>query len=107
MRSSASRRPTIGPHPKTSLHAERRLFGLSYFQAVFETLAAQPKGPAILLLSISFDPARDTLTELAEYAIGEVTRWVHSGSASTGSTNTPMLRVARLLEEGARLAELS
>jgi len=40
----------------------------SRFQAGFERLIAQSEGPEILLLSVSFDPERDTVTELADYA---------------------------------------
>ena len=40
----------------------------SQFQSVFERLGTQSEGPEILLLSISFDPKRDTVPELAEYA---------------------------------------
>jgi len=40
----------------------------SQFQAGFERLIAQPEGPEILLLGVSFDPERDTVTELADYA---------------------------------------
>jgi len=40
----------------------------SQFQAGFERLIAQPEGPEVLLLSVSFDPERDTVTELADYA---------------------------------------
>ena len=40
----------------------------SQFQAGFERLIAQPEGPEVLLLSVSFDPERDTITELADYA---------------------------------------
>jgi len=40
----------------------------SQFQSVFERLSTQPEGPEILLLSVSFDPERDTVTELADYA---------------------------------------
>ena len=40
----------------------------SQFQSVFESLSTQPEGPEILLLSVSFDPERDTVPELADYA---------------------------------------
>ena len=40
----------------------------SQFQAGFERLIAQPEGPEVLLLTVSFDPERDTVTELADYA---------------------------------------
>lgn len=40
----------------------------SQFQAGFERLTAEPEGPGVLLLSVSFDPDRDTATELADYA---------------------------------------
>jgi protein SCO1 len=40
----------------------------SQFQAGFERLIAQSEGPEILLLSVSFDPERDTITELVDYA---------------------------------------
>jgi len=40
----------------------------SQFQSVFERLGTHAEGPEILLLSISFDPKRDTVPELAEYA---------------------------------------
>jgi len=40
----------------------------SQFQAGFEGLISQSEGPEILLLSVSFDPERDTVTELADYA---------------------------------------
>jgi len=40
----------------------------SQFRAGFERLIAKPEGPGVLLLSVSFDPERDTATELADYA---------------------------------------
>jgi protein SCO1 len=40
----------------------------SQFQAGLETLLAQSQTREVLLLSISFDPARDTVAELADYA---------------------------------------
>ena len=40
----------------------------SQFQSVFERLSTQSEGPEILLLSVSFDPERDTVPELADYA---------------------------------------
>ena len=40
----------------------------SQFQAGFERLIAEPEGLEVLLLSVSFDPERDTATELADYA---------------------------------------
>ena len=40
----------------------------SRFQAGFERLIAQSEGPEILLLSVSFDPERDTVTDLADYS---------------------------------------
>jgi len=40
----------------------------SQFQAGFERLIAEPEGPEVLLLSVSFDPERDTVMELADYA---------------------------------------
>jgi protein SCO1/2 len=40
----------------------------SQFQAGFERLIDEPEGPEVLLLSVSFDPERDTAMELADYA---------------------------------------
>jgi len=40
----------------------------SQFQAGFERLIAEPERPEVLLLSVSFDPERDTVMELADYA---------------------------------------
>jgi protein SCO1/2 len=40
----------------------------SQFQSVYERLSTQSEGPEILLLSVSFDPERDTVPELADYA---------------------------------------
>jgi protein SCO1/2 len=40
----------------------------SQFQAGFERLIAEPEGLEVLLLSVSFDPERDTAMELADYA---------------------------------------
>ena len=40
----------------------------SQFQAGFERLIAEPEGLEVLLLSVSFDPERDTVMELADYA---------------------------------------
>jgi len=40
----------------------------SQFQSLPDTLVEWPRSPEVLLLSVSFDPARDTVTELADYA---------------------------------------
>jgi len=40
----------------------------SQFQAGFERLIAEPERPEVRLLSVSFDPERDTVMELADYA---------------------------------------
>ena len=40
----------------------------SQFQAVLDDLVERPRDREILLLSVSFDPDRDTVTELADYA---------------------------------------
>ena len=40
----------------------------SQFQAGFERLIAEPERPEVRLLSVSFDPERDTAMELADYA---------------------------------------
>ena len=41
---------------------------VSQFQAVLDALVERPRGREVLLLSVSFDPDRDTVTELADYA---------------------------------------
>ncbi len=41
---------------------------VSRFQAVLADLAARPSGRQVVLLSISFDPAQDTVAALADYA---------------------------------------
>jgi protein SCO1/2 len=40
----------------------------SRFQAMLDALVERPRGREVLLLSVSFDPARDTVTGLADYA---------------------------------------
>ena len=40
----------------------------SQFQAALDDLVERPRDREILLLSVSFDPDRDTVTELADYA---------------------------------------
>jgi len=40
----------------------------SSFQAIRDALVERPHGREVVLLSISFDPARDTAAEIAEYA---------------------------------------
>jgi protein SCO1/2 len=40
----------------------------SQFQAMLDSLVERPSGREVLLLSVSFDPARDTVAELADYA---------------------------------------
>jgi protein SCO1/2 len=40
----------------------------SRFQAMLDAFVERPRGREVLLLSVSFDPARDTVTGLADYA---------------------------------------
>jgi len=40
----------------------------SRFQAMLDAFVERPRGREVLLLSVSFDPERDTVTELADYA---------------------------------------
>jgi protein SCO1/2 len=40
----------------------------SQFQMVLDALVKRPRGREVLLLSVSFDPDRDGVTELADYA---------------------------------------
>jgi protein SCO1/2 len=59
----------------------------SQFQAVLDTLIERPSGRQILLLSVSFDRAHDTVTKLADYA------------ARLGA-NAQIWRVARVSDPG-------